>query len=272
MLLGLIGGISAVLSVILCALLGGFTGLTWLWLVPVLFLSAVAVLLGLGFVFLWWMAQRVDQNVEQEQDDPFYRKMLELYLAALMKLVRLHMEVSGLEKIPESGRFVLVCNHLHMADPAILLHFFRGKQVAFISKKEVADMFIVGNVMHKILCQPLDRENDRKALRTILKCIQIIKEDKASIGVFPEGYTSVDGKFHEFRSGVFKIPMKANVPIVVCTLQGTQDLFDNMKHWKPTYAKLHVLGVIEEKALWGRTAVDIGNEVHAMMAADLGEN
>ena len=54
--------------------------------------------------------------------------------------------------------------------------------------------FVVGKFMHKILCQMIDRDKDRPALRVILKCIQLIKEDKVSIGVFPEGYTSKDNK------------------------------------------------------------------------------
>ena len=37
--------------------------------------------------------------------------------------------------------------------------------------------------MHKILCQRVNRENDREALKTILKCIDILKKDKASIGM-----------------------------------------------------------------------------------------
>ena len=37
---------------------------------------------------------------------------------------------------------------------------------------------------------PLDRKNDREALKAILKAIQFLKEDKCSIVVFPEGGTN----------------------------------------------------------------------------------
>ena len=42
---------------------------------------------------------------------------------------------------------MLVCNHLHEADPAILLHYFKKSQLAFISKQENKDMLIVGKLM-----------------------------------------------------------------------------------------------------------------------------
>ncbi|MDQ9823046.1 lysophospholipid acyltransferase family protein, partial [Acinetobacter sp. 163] len=78
-------------------------------------------------------------------------------------------------------------------DPGVLLYAFRKSQLAFLTKKENYKLPIIRKFMHKILCQPIDRENDRQALKTILKCIQMVKNDQVSIGAFPEGYTSRDG-------------------------------------------------------------------------------
>ena len=132
-------------------------------------------------------------------------------------------------------------------------------------------MFVVGKIMHKILCQPIDRENDRAALKTILKCIQLIKEDKVSIGVFPEGYTSKDGKLHHFRSGVFKIAQKTGVPIVVCTIQNTRQIFKNLAKLKKTDVHLHLVDVIPAEALKGKSTAEISDMVYEMMIGDLGE-
>ena len=148
----------------------------------------------------------------QEHDSPFYRRVTQVYIDALVSLLRVRIHTTGLEKVPTEGRFVLVCNHLFIADPCVLLHCFPKSQLAFVTKQENQKLFVVGKVMHKILCQPIDRENDRAALKTIIKCIQLLKDDEASVAVFPEGYTSKDGKLHHFRSGVFKIAQKANVP------------------------------------------------------------
>ena len=109
-------------------------------------------------------------------------------------------------------------------------------------------------------------------LKTIIKCIQLLKDDEASVAVFPEGYTSKDGKLHHFRSGVFKIAQKANVPIVVCTIQNTRQIFRNVTHLKPTDVELHLVDVIPAENLKGKTTVDIGNQVYEMMIGDLGES
>ena len=176
-----------------------------------------------------------------------------------------------MEKVPKDGRFLLVCNHCNDSDPIILIHCFRAFQLAFISKRENKSMFVIGPMMHKLQCQLINRENDREALKTILKCIQILKEDKASVAVFPEGgILSEDGKLHHFRPGVFKIAQKANVPVVVCTLRNTKDVVKNIKYLRPSSVEMRVLDVIPAEELKGVTTVDVAHRCYDLMAADLG--
>ena len=270
MLIGISALVSALLSCGLCALTGCFGNLHWLWVLPLGFVVGM-VLCALGiFVFLVILCNRVDQSKPQEEDDPFFRRFAYAVIDAVSTLARMKVVTSGLEKTPKDGRFLLVCNHINDIDPAVLLKYFKKSQLAFISKQENRDRFIIGPVMYKILWQPINRENDREALKTILRCIQLIKEDKASVAVFPEGYTSMDGLLHPFRSGVFKIAQKANVPIVVCTLRDTQYVLKRAMKLKPSRVELRLLDVIPAEDLKDRTAVDIGEQVHKMMADDLG--
>ena len=103
-----------------------------------------------------------------------------------------------------------------------------------------------------------------------LKCIQILKEDKASVAVFPEGGIHDDRKFHHLRPGVFKIAQKANVPIVVCTLKNTKVVVKNLMKWKRSDVEMKVLDVIPAEELKGVTTVDIAHRCYDLMAADLG--
>lgn len=247
-------------------------GLTGISAVAVLILNLIRFtveLLLAAVAFLVVVSYIVDPQQEQESDSPFYRRVIALYVEALMMLARVRTQVSGLEKTPKEGRFLLVCNHQFAADPGILLHYFKDSQLAFISKKENRNLFCVGRLMHKILCQELDREDDRQALRVILRCIQILKEDKASIAVFPEGGTNHDELLHHFRPGVFKIAQKAQVPIVVCTLQGTRSILSNLLKGG-TDVQLHLLEVIPAEELKGKTTVEIAQRVYDRMAEDLG--
>lgn len=242
---------------------------TYVW---VSFVADIVLTL-LALLFLVIVCGRVDLNEPQaEHDDPFYRKVMNLYIEALMHLALVKLTVKGLEKTPKEGRFLLVCNHLEIPDPGLLLHAFKDSQLAFISKKENVTLPIVNKFMHKILCQYIDREDDRQGLRVILKCIQLLKNDEVSIGVFPEGWTSDDGRVRHFRPGAFKIAQKANVPIVVCTLQNTQHIIPNVKKLKSTPVELHLVDVIPAEELKGVTTAQIADRVYEMMIADLGED
>ena len=112
----------------------------------------------------------------------------------------------------------------------------------------------------------MNRENDREALKTILGCIQLIKEDIASVAVFPEGYTSRDHKFHGFRSGVFKIAQRTQVPIVVCTITNTHKVLPNLFKLKRTDVDLHLVAVVQPEEYAGLTTVALGNHIHKLMA------
>lgn len=107
-------------------------------------------------------------------------------------------------------------------------------------------------------------------MKTILKCVDILEQDKASIAVFPEGYTSRTGHLQPFRNGVFKIAQRAKVPIVVCTLRGTAPIFRNAAHLRRTHVYLDLLEVLPASQLKGPTK-DIGDYVFAAMAQNLGD-
>ena len=243
---------------------------SWLWL-PLGFVGGFVCCLLLCFLAVWIPAGHVDPQKEQDGDDPYIRAIVKLYAPAVFKLLGCKIETSGTEKLPKDGRFLLVCNHLYDLDPGIPLTVFPKAQLAFISKKENLQKPIVGPLMLKIQCQLIDRENDRAALKTILKCISILKEDKANIAVFPEGRIVQDGYLlHDFRPGVFKIAQKAEVPIVVCTVNGTQNIVENVKHFRRTRIDFHLLEVIPAAELKGIPTTQIAERVHSLMAADLG--
>ena len=176
--------------------------------------------------------------------------MLNQFCRLAFFLGGVHVHVTGLEKLPHDHRFLLVSNHLFAFDPLIYYYAIPHDELAFISKKENFSLFMVAEIMRELLCLPIDRENDRAALRTILKAIQFLKEDKTSIAVFPEGYTSKTGELNSFRNGAFKIAQKAGVPIVVCVLSNTPAILKNMFR-RHTDVYLDVLDIIPVDELNG---------------------
>lgn len=270
MLIGVVCVLSLVAAVLLCAGVGAFAGLAWLWILPLGFVGVFLLLAALWYALLLLMAKYADMDTPQEEDSAFYRGVIRLTLDAVIPLLRVRIHTRGFEQTLPEGRFLLVCNHLHDIDPAMLLRYFPDSQLAFIAKREVRQMALVGPFLKKMLGQFVNRENDREALKTILECIRLIKEDKASIAVFPEGYVSQEHKLHPFRPGVFKIAQKAKVPVVVCTLRDTHTALPKVMKLQPADIHLHLVGIIPAEELEKVTAVDIARRAYDMMAADLG--
>lgn len=242
-----------------------------LWMLPLYFVYYFAIFFFVAVVYCLVICGVVDMNKPMKRESRFYRVMMYPYVELLMNLFLVKMRTQGLEKTPKNGRFLLVCNHQQFADPGVLLHCFRKSQLTFISKQENRKLPVINKFMHSIRCQFIDRGNDRQALLAIVECIRMIKADEVSVGVFPEGYTSKDGKVHHFRPGVFKIAQKTGVPIVVCTINGTGSLFENIKHLRRSLVNLHLVDVIPPEAYAEKTTVEISDMVYEMMIADLGE-
>lgn len=249
-LAGIFGGI---LAAVLALIAGWITGL----LLVLLFLVIACAV--------------VDLDKEQTQDSKFYRCLAYLYVDFAVRVGRIDLQTQGLEKIPTNGRFMMVCNHLNELDPAVMIYCFPKSQISFIGKKETRNMPFVAQVMHKLRCPLIDRENDREALKTILHCIDMLKKDEASIGVFPEGYVSEDGRLRHFRSGVFKIAQKAGVPVVVCTVRNTKRAMRDLFALRKTWIQLHLVDVIGAEEVKATPTTDMAERVYEIMIRDLGE-
>lgn len=271
MLLRSISILSFLIAAGIAAVTGSFASLQWLWVLPVGFVVCWLVLLLIAFLYLMCRLSKIDiDDPPREHDDPAFRKIVGLYAHAFCTLLRMRFHVTGTEKIPQEGRFLVVSNHLHEMDIPAIYFPFEDKQLSFVSKWENKDMFVVGKVMHQLACPLLNRENDREALKTILKCVQLLKDDELSLMIFPEGYTSRDGRLQPLRAGSLKIATKAKVPIVVCTLQNTNKVMHNIKRLKPTDIYVHILDVITPEQQQGRTAVNLSEQIYQMMLSDLG--
>ena len=238
------------------------------------FLYRVTVLRGVVFPLLFLLVLVVsclfvDPKKLVEKPSPYFRFLLNQFSRLAFDLGGVRVHVTGLEKVPRKGRFLLISNHLFAFDPIVFYYAMPWAELAFISKTENFSLYIVAQVMRKILCLPLDRNNDREALKAILKAIQFIKEDKASIAVFPEGGTSKSGLLQPFRNGAFKIAQKAGVPIVVCALTNTKAILKNMFR-RRTDVHLDVLDVIPAETVASlKTTVEIGDYAHKILSEGL---
>lgn len=270
MLLGVISALSAVGAVANCWVSRAFYGMQWLWLLPLGFIGGFLALTVAALLIFLLISLPVNPDKEREKPSSLFRFLAKVYIDFIIAILPIRLHATGLEKMPKDGRVLLVSNHLHEIDPAIFLHYFHKKQFAFVAKRETRDMFLINKFLNKLMCPLINRENDREALKAILQSIKLLKEDMASVGIFPEGGICKQRKLQHLKPGVFKIAQKANVPIVVCTLQNTQYAIGNVLKGKSTDIYMHLVDVIPAEEIKDANTVDIAHRVYALMAADLG--
>lgn len=135
-------------------------------------------------------------------------------------------QIIGLESIPTDRAVLFIGNHRSMLD-VVICGSVIPVPVGFISKIELEKIPLLHMQMKDINCLFLDRSDDRKALKTILKAIELVKGGQ-SMFIFPEGTRSKEeGKFLPFHAGSFKIATKAKAPIVPVTIVGTGDILED---------------------------------------------
>ena len=207
---------------------------------------------------------------EYSQNSTYFRFLLNISLAMLFFVARIDIKTKGLENIPK-GRFLLVSNHRSKFDPMAAWIVFKKQNIAFISKEENFRIPWFGRIIRKCCCLPIDRKDPGKAMETVEKAAELLKNDTVSVGVYPEGTRSFSGELLPFHNAMFKIAQKAGVPIVVTTIEGTENICKNYIR-RRTEVKLKVVDVISaaEVCSTHSTAV-LGARVREDMNRSLGQ-
>lgn len=137
---------------------------------------------------------------------------------SVVNTVGIKVEILGKENIPKEN-CLFVANHQSELDIPVLLASL-NKPIGFIAKKEMEKIPIASYWMTEMKCIFMDRKNIRESIKSINQGAEYLKEGY-SIVIFPEGTRSKSGKIGEFKKGSTKLGIKAQVPIVPITINGT---------------------------------------------------
>ncbi len=238
-------------------------------------LLIIACVIALWFswqLLLWffWIIVNLTISKKKEYTDisSFYNWAFVLWYRYMMIAGHLKVHVSGYDKVPLGKRFLLVSNHSSKFDNFVHCAVLKKFTIAYISKPENFKIPIGGRFMRRGLYISMPRGNTKEEFKAVMKAIDQIKKDKVSIGIFPEGTRSKDGKLQEFKPGAFKIAEKAQCPIVVVSTKGTFDIHKNWP-WKKTHVYMDILDVIEPTVWSEKNTVEVSQYAHDLILNNL---
>ena len=140
------------------------------------------------------------------------------FLSWILINVLYRLRVQGIEKIPEHGPALLICNHVSFVDPIVISAACR-RPVRFIMEASIFRIPVLNAVFRGMKAIPVapqkdDPETYERAFAVVAKELR----DGQLVCIFPEGRLTTDGEIREFRAGMLRILQETPVPVVPMAL------------------------------------------------------
>lgn len=169
-------------------------------------------------------ARKLDREGKIAERDEIVTPLVSDWARYVVGLSGAKIEVTGEENIPKDTAVVFIGNHQGYFDIPILLGHVQ-KRKAFISKIEILKVPMLSGWMKLMQCTFLDRKDMRQSLRAMQEAVVSVQKGY-SLVIFPEGTRSRGGPVAEFKAGSFKLAIKAGVPIVPVSIDGSWHLLE----------------------------------------------
>jgi 1-acyl-sn-glycerol-3-phosphate acyltransferase len=138
-----------------------------------------------------------------------------------LALVRLwfRFRVSGRDRLPAEGPFLVASNHCSFIDP-VILQAACPRQLTWLMTDTIFNVGWARWFFRMMRCIPV-RERDGSALREGLAALA----RGEAVAIFPEGGLSPDGTLQRGHAGVGTLAIRSGVPVIPAFLSGTRRAF-----------------------------------------------
>jgi len=134
-----------------------------------------------------------------------------------------------MEKIPDEGPVVLVCNHVSYVD-ALLIASACRRPVRFVMDRSIAEMPVLKYFFRFAktipICSP---KKDMEVYETAFRRIREELNDGQVVCIFPEGKLTKSGEVDTFKRGIERIIEETPVPVIPMALNGLWGSFFSHK-------------------------------------------
>ena len=139
-------------------------------------------------------------------------------------------QISGLERLPRDGPFVVAANHHNYLD-AVVLGAAVPRKITFLVMPSVYRSTPFHPAFHRHVGSiPINIERpDPGAIKRALRVL----ESGGVVGIFPEGPSSLNGRLVGGKPGVATIAIRSGVPVVPVAIPGTYEALTRSTFYIP---------------------------------------
>lgn len=154
----------------------------------------------------------------------FYWLMKQVVVGPLVKAL-FRVWVVGEENVPRQGAAILASNHLSFID-SVLLPLYLRRRIAFLAKSEYFSGrglkgWATKTFMSATGQLPIDRSGGKASEASLRTGLKVLSRGSL-LGIYPEGTRSPDGKMYRGRTGVARMILEGEVPVVPIAMIDTE--------------------------------------------------
>ena len=144
------------------------------------------------------------------------------FLVMPFMLVLVRVKVEGRERVPRRGPVILASNHRSFLD-SFFIPLVMRRRVTFVAKAEYFDDAKTAWFFRSCGQIPIRREGGSASERALTSATDVLNSGNV-FGIYPEGTRTRDGMLHRGHTGVARLAMGCNVPIIPVGLIGTDEV------------------------------------------------
>ena len=135
--------------------------------------------------------------------------------------------VRGLDNLPTEGPAIIAGNHNHFMD-SIFVPLLAPRPVVYLAKKD----YFTGRGLKGAVTRwffklnnqlPMDRGGGSGSQASLESGLKVLGEGNC-LGIYPEGTRSPDGKLYRGRTGIARLVLESEAPVVPVAIIGTDKL------------------------------------------------
>lgn len=181
------------------------------------------------------------------------------FLTWLAMSVMYRLTITGLEKVPDEGPALVVCNHVSFVDGFLVGASVR-RPMRFVMYYKIYQLPVLNWLFRWGRAIPIAGRKEDEALmdRAFAEVKKALAEGEL-VGIFPEGMITYSGEMNTFRPGVERILEESPVPVIPMALKGL---------WGSWFSRSDGVAMVKlPKRFWSKVELAVGAPVPAADAS-----
>lgn len=130
-------------------------------------------------------------------------------------------KVEGLENVPVTGGVIMASNHVSFSD-SIFLPLVLKRRITFVAKAEYFEDPKTAWFFRAVGQIPIKRDGGSASQRALESAREVL-DNGGVFGIYPEGTRSPDGRLYKGHTGIARLALAAQVPVLAVAMIGTRE-------------------------------------------------